>query len=70
MGRDWKSEVPELFTTGDDHPEPINVGGLIDELKKLPPDLPISAGIGPGVTMVVFNISEGFPYLEFLDPDF
>lgn len=54
---DFKKIIPEEFYRGDNMPVVHNVGELKEQLSRLPDDLPLEAGFGDAVALVVFNIN-------------
>lgn len=50
------------------HPRAYTVGEVVDQLKRLPPDLPVESGFGKGVELIVFNVGAKHvdgPHLDF-----
>ena len=63
-------DIPEVFYRGDQtKPYCETVGELIEELQRLPEDLPIEQGMGGvGCRLVVYNIKSN-PFLAVEDDD-
>lgn len=60
-----KKGVPEEFYSSKcDHVICETVADVIEQLKRLPPELPVNQGFETGVCIVVYNISNE-PHLEF-----
>lgn len=59
-----RQDIPEDFYKGD-YPVVYTVGELIEELKRLPEDLPITLGFNQGVGVVVYNVDRDSIHLSF-----
>jgi len=50
-------------------PVAYNVGEVIEQLRKLPKDLPVTAGLGDGVKLKWFNVGDDDEGLDFDEVD-
>lgn len=64
-----REKIEECFYRGDDHPKATNVGELIEQLKRLPPELKVDSNFSHGVQLVVLNVSSYRPFLELQEID-
>jgi hypothetical protein len=56
-----REKIEECFYRGDAHPKATNVGELIEQLKRLPPELKVDSNFSHGVQLVVLNVSSYGP---------
>lgn len=60
-----KDKIPEEFYRADKkHPVAHTVEELIEQLERLPPELPIQCCITSGAMLVVCNVNSGYPVLD------
>ena len=62
--------IHDDFCKAGNHVVCQTVGELIAELHRLPKDLPVKAGFEHGVELVVYNVTQGEPHLEFEEPEY
>lgn len=59
---------PEFYNVNYNPVHCETVGEVIEQLKRLPPDLPVDQGFGKGVRITVYNASTD-PHVEFDEVD-
>ena len=64
----YKDTVPKKFWH-DSEPTPVayTVGDLIDILKELPSELPVTTGFNDGAMVVLYNIDKGGMHVEIVE---
>ena len=65
-----KDVIPTEFYRGDEgSPYVETVEQMIEQLKRLPADLPVRHGVDYGCCLTVYNINLGDAHLEVVDAD-
>lgn len=63
-----KDLIPSEFYRGDEEsPYAETVGQLIEQLQRLPADLPVMHGFDYGCCLTVYNINQDDAHLEIVD---